>query len=169
MGYLYSGIQAILELTGLPGSLSEAVMKGIFEVTLGAKAAGSAPGEISLVSKTAIAAFVLSWAGLSVHAQIVSLLSNTNLRYFPFLAARFIHGLLSAALVLLLWKPLQPVGDHLSVFLPDSYASAPHSSWLLWVMPTSALVFTFTFVIIAGLFSAYTVIKFIVRRLANVK
>jgi hypothetical protein len=57
----------------------------------------------------------------------------------------------------------------MSVFLPDSYASAPHSSWLLWVMPTSALVFTFTFVIIAGLFSAYTVIKFIVRRLANVK
>jgi sporulation integral membrane protein YlbJ len=169
MGYLYSGIQAILELTGLPGSLSEAVMKGIFEVTLGAKAAGSAPGEISLVSKTAIAAFVLSWAGLSVHAQIVSLLSNTNLRYFPFLAARFIHGLLSAALVLLLWKPLQPVGDHLSVFLPDYYASAPHSSWLLWVMPTSALVFTFTFVIIASLFSAYTLIKFIVRKKGTVK
>jgi sporulation integral membrane protein YlbJ len=163
MGFLYSGIQAILELTGLPGSLAESVIKGIFEVTIGAKAAGSAAGEISLVSKMAIAAFVLSWAGLSVHAQIVSLLSNTNLRYFPFLAARFIHGVLAAVLVLLLWKPLQPVEAHLSVFLPDYYATAPHSSWLLWVIPVSAVVFISTFVIIAGLFSAYTLIKIVFR------
>jgi sporulation integral membrane protein YlbJ len=167
MSLLYVWIQTALQLTGLPGSLSEAVMKGLFEVTLGAKAAGSAAGDIPLVSKTAIAAFVLSWAGLSVHAQIVSLLSNTNLRYFPFMAARFIHGILSAAIVLLIWQPLQPFRGQISVFLPDYEASSPLTSFLRMVIPTSAAVFVSTFVVIAVLFTAYSFLRIMYEKVGG--
>ncbi|WP_375142998.1 hypothetical protein [Paenibacillus sp. D2_2] len=34
--------------------------------------------------KAAAAAFILSWGGLSVHAQVASILNDTDLRYLPF-------------------------------------------------------------------------------------
>ncbi|WP_225446563.1 sporulation integral membrane protein YlbJ [Paenibacillus rhizovicinus] len=104
---LGGGIRAVLGLVGMPPALSDAVVSGTFEVTLGARAAGSAAGS-GLVHQVAIAAFVLSWAGLSVHAQVASLLSRTDLRYKPFLIARLLHGFIAAALVYALWGWLGP-------------------------------------------------------------
>jgi sporulation integral membrane protein YlbJ len=99
---------SLLGLAGVPRELSQSLVDGSFEVTLGAKAAGGASSSIPLVYKAACGAFVLAWAGLSVHAQIISLLHKTNLRYGPFLLARLAHGLLSFAAVLLLWNWLKP-------------------------------------------------------------
>ncbi|HEX7055771.1 MAG TPA: sporulation integral membrane protein YlbJ [Bacilli bacterium] len=98
-------VKRLLTLADLPHSLSEAVVNGFFEVTLGAKAAGHAPGA-ELLPKAAVAAFVLSWSGLSVHAQIVSLLARTDVRYAPFLFARMAHGLISFAIVLAAWRQI---------------------------------------------------------------
>ena len=98
-----------LELLSMPAELSPSLINGIFEVTLGAKAAGAADSAIPLVHKVAMAAFVLSWAGLSVHAQIASLLTTTDLRYHPFVTARLLHGVIAAILVYALWKPLGAV------------------------------------------------------------
>lgn len=106
-------VQALMEATravfgwfGLPAALADAGIYGLFEVTLGAKAAGSA--DAGLMHRAALAAWVLSWGGLSVHAQIASLLSGTDLRYMPLLLSRLVHGFLSAALVYLLWGWLAP-------------------------------------------------------------
>jgi sporulation integral membrane protein YlbJ len=131
MGLLHAGIGAGLRLFGLPPALSQAVVSGLFEVTLGAKAAAAGAG-LPLISKTAIAAFVLSWAGLSVHAQIVSLLSRTPLRYAPFLAARFAHGALAALAVALLWTPLQPLRGSAGAAISAFAAASPaHAAWTL--------------------------------------
>ena len=99
---------SLLGLAGVPRELSQSLVDGSFEVTLGAKSAGGASASIPLVYKAACGAFVLAWAGLSVHAQIISLLHKTDLRYGPFLLARLAHGLLSFAAVLLLWNWLKP-------------------------------------------------------------
>ncbi|TYP71787.1 sporulation integral membrane protein YlbJ [Paenibacillus methanolicus] len=104
-----SGISAFMHAVGMPAALAEAVVNGLFEVTLGAKTAGAAAGS-GLLHQTAIAAFILSWGGLSVHAQVVSLLSRTALRYKPFLIARLAHGCLAALLVYALWSYLGPAG-----------------------------------------------------------
>ncbi len=157
MGFFFTVVDSLLHAAGMPSSLSAAVMNGIFEVTLGAKAAGTA--EAALISKTAIAAFVLSWAGLSVHAQIVSLLSHTNLRYTPFLTARILHGIFSAIIVLLIWEPLQPLRRQMAVFLPDADPSSLLSSWVTWVFPTSLIVFLASFAVIVVLFLAYSLLK----------
>lgn len=137
MPIVYKGIDVVLQLFGVPTALSEAVAGGIFEVTLGAKAAGSAPAPISLMHKAAIAAFILSWAGLSVHAQIISILHHTNLRYFPFVMARLIHGLLAATAVILLWEPMQSYRGATALSLPvmslsTSLPTKP-SSVLTWI------------------------------------
>lgn len=169
MSLLYSLITWALHFTGLPNELSQAVMNGLFEVTLGAKAAGGAGEAIPLASKTAIAAFVLSWAGLSVHAQIVSLLSHTNLRYLPFLVARFVHALLSAAIVLLIWEPMQPLRGHMSVFLPEFNAASPLSSVLALIFPLSGTVFLTSFVVIVFLFAAYSLLKIMYEKVGGTR
>lgn len=91
---------------GLPASLADSVIFGLFEVTLGAREAGTAG--TGLMHQVAIAAWVLSWGGLSVHAQIASLLSRTNLRYKPLLLARLLHGFIAMGLVYALWGWLSP-------------------------------------------------------------
>ncbi|WP_138495327.1 sporulation integral membrane protein YlbJ [Paenibacillus pinistramenti] len=108
MAVLYEGLQRLLPLLGLPSSLAEPFMSGIFEVTLGAKNAAAAPDGVPLAYKAAAAAFILSWGGLSVHAQVASILNATDLRYTPFLVARSIHAVLSALLLLLLWPFFGP-------------------------------------------------------------
>lgn len=101
---LYLIIEQILTVIGIPPALSHSLVGGIFEVTLGARYAGESAISIPLSFKVAAAAFILSWGGLSVHAQIASILHSTNLRYWPFMIARLIHGILAATLVLLLWN-----------------------------------------------------------------
>lgn len=95
----------LLPWFGLPPQLSEAYMHGAFEVTLGAKAA-AADSAIPLVDRIAVAAFVLSWAGLSVHAQVAGLMSSSGWRYWPFARTRFIHGLIAMLLVYVFWPLL---------------------------------------------------------------
>ncbi len=106
--FIQDTFASLLGLAGVPRELSQSLVDGSFEVTLGAKAAGGASASIPLVYKAACGAFVLAWAGLSVHAQIISLLHKTDLRYGPFLLARLTHGLLSFAAVLFLWNWLKP-------------------------------------------------------------
>ncbi|GGG04968.1 sporulation integral membrane protein YlbJ [Paenibacillus abyssi] len=107
VSFLSSFIQSLFVAAGLPERLSDAIINGLFEVTLGAREAGASGG--MLIHQAAIAAWVLSWAGLSVHAQVASLISRTDMRYKPFLIARLIHSLLSLALVYLLWGWVGPV------------------------------------------------------------
>ncbi|WP_227011574.1 sporulation integral membrane protein YlbJ [Paenibacillus lutimineralis] len=105
MSFFYSTVQGMLAILHLPPELAQAFVGGTFEVTLGAKAS-AAPADVPLMFKAAAAAFILSWGGLSVHAQVASILNDADLRYLPFFFARLIHAFLAAALMLLAWKPL---------------------------------------------------------------
>lgn len=101
-----SALHTLLLTAGFPGQLSAPVINGLFEVTLGAKAA--AESGAPLIHQAAIAAWALSWAGLSVHAQTASILSHTDIRFKPFLVARALHSVISFVLVYLLWGVLGP-------------------------------------------------------------
>src|SRR5690606_8561551 len=80
MGGLYTAVNLVLQRAHFPPELSQAVVNGLFEVTLGVRTSAEAGAHLSMMSKAAIGAFILSWAGLSVHAQVMSLLSRTDLR-----------------------------------------------------------------------------------------
>ncbi|WP_181592480.1 nucleoside recognition domain-containing protein [Paenibacillus sp. YN15] len=131
LGFIQDTFGGLLGLAGVPRELAQSLVDGSFEVTLGTKAAGGASASIPLVYKAACGAFVLAWAGLSVHAQIISLVHKTDLRYGPFLLARLAHGLLSFGAVLLLWNRLKPEPAPAFALL----ASPGAASWLrpgLW-------------------------------------
>lgn len=120
MNLTYAIFAFILQLVHLPTTLSPPFVNGLFEVTLGSRAVGGASPSIPLIHKVAIASFILSWAGLCVHAQITSLLTQTNLRYTPFVIARFIHGLIATLLVYLLWIPTEAWRAAIDLAIPVS-------------------------------------------------
>lgn len=137
LGVLYQMTEQLLTFMNLPPSLSQSLVGGLFEVTLGAKEAGGAGTAVPLVYKAAAAAFVLSWGGLSVHAQIMSILSNTPMRYGPFLFARAIHALIAPVLVLLLWVPLMgqsawPVISETSASPLTTAIYSPNAGQIIW-------------------------------------
>ncbi|MCQ6559147.1 sporulation integral membrane protein YlbJ [Paenibacillus mendelii] len=109
IGTIAELFRIVMSTLGMPASLSEAVVNGLFEVTLGARTAGESTSS-GLIHQVAIAAFILSWGGMSVHAQVVSLLSRTDLRYRPFLIARLVHGVIAVLLVYILWNSMAPTG-----------------------------------------------------------
>jgi sporulation integral membrane protein YlbJ len=136
MNLTYAAFAYLLQLVNLPTQLSPSFVNGLFEVTLGAKAVGGAAPSIPLIHKAAIASFILSWAGLCVHAQITSLLTQTNLRYTPFVIARFIHGLIAILLVYILWIPTEALRASIQLGLPVSSMITFNPSFQLSFMIT---------------------------------
>jgi len=164
MNIFYIGINAVLQLFDVPLPLSQAVANGFFEVTLGAKAAGGAGTHISLVYKVAIAAFILSWAGLSVHAQVVSLLHRTNLRYTPFCAARLLHSFMAFTAVLVLWEPMQSYRGAVAAFIPVMDDRSPLTTLWRLTLPWGIAVFGAVIVTLILLFVLHFLVKQCMKR-----
>lgn len=99
-------LHALLSAFGLPSQVSHSFVAGMFEVTLGAQAVGELSGAVPLMWKAAIASAIVSWGGWSVHAQVASILSSTDIRFSPYLVARALHAFLAAGMTVVLWSPL---------------------------------------------------------------
>lgn len=99
-------VKILFMLIGIPADLSLAAVAGIFEITLGSQLS-SETANVALVHKVALAGAIIAWSGLSVHAQVASLISKTDLRYLPYLIARLMHACFTAWFTYLLWKPYQ--------------------------------------------------------------
>ena len=44
----------------------------------------------------------LSFGGLSIHSQILSLICDTKIKYFPYLVARILHAMIAGSIILIL-------------------------------------------------------------------
>jgi hypothetical protein len=75
----------------------QGVLNGIFEMTQGLKYISLL--DIPLKIKATLMTFLLSFGGLSSHMQVMSILSDTKIKYFPYLVARLIHSLLSSLII----------------------------------------------------------------------
>lgn len=78
-------------------SFYQSILNGFFEMTQGLKYVSLE--EIPLKLKSTISVMIISFGGLSVHMQIISILSDTKIKYFPFLTARIIHTVISSLLL----------------------------------------------------------------------
>ncbi|CAM3453551.1 nucleoside recognition domain-containing protein [Hydrogenibacillus schlegelii] len=110
-------------LLGLPEAVAPALVRGLFEVTLGAEAAAAAPvpPEVSLQAVSAI----LAWAGGSVQAQVGALIARSDLRFRPFFFARILHAVLAAAVFRLVWRFWAHLNPELAAPAPAVFAVAP--------------------------------------------
>ena len=108
-----SGAAALLSLAGFEGEWARRLVAGLLELSSGVS---SLQGGAGLAGRVSMAAFMLGWAGLSVHCQVLSFLVDSGLSARVYLAGKLCHGLIAAALTWGLTRlfPLSaPVADYL--------------------------------------------------------
>ncbi len=77
----------------------QCIIDGFLEMTQGIKY--TADLSIAIKIKAVLMTMYLSFGGISVHMQTISILSDTDIRYFPYFVARLLHAGLSSFLVYL--------------------------------------------------------------------
>lgn len=97
---------AVLGLFQLSPDLSAALSAGLFEMTLGAQTA--AESQAFLLQKLMVISFILGWSGLSIQAQVSSILASQTISARLYCLCRPVQGFLAA-----LYIPL------LTVLFPD--------------------------------------------------
>jgi sporulation integral membrane protein YlbJ len=98
--YILPLVEGGLKMLGLDPELAAAVIKGFFEIDLGTMAA--AQTKAALGDKLIVSAVVIAWSGLSVLGQVISVIHGTDLRIWPFISARVLHGLIAGLYTYLL-------------------------------------------------------------------
>lgn len=74
----------------------QSILNGLFEMTQGLKYVSIL--DIPLKIKGTLSVMFISFGGISVHMQLISILSDTKIKYFPFLVARILHTCFSSLL-----------------------------------------------------------------------
>lgn len=103
---------ALLPL-GFSPDIMPALASGLFEITIGSKIASESLAP--LPQQVAVVGMILAWSGLSVHAQVAAMVSETDIRMFPFICARIAHAVLAAFYTVFLFGPAIPATSSLAV------------------------------------------------------
>ncbi|MEL7564511.1 MAG: sporulation integral membrane protein YlbJ [Dehalobacterium sp.] len=141
--YIEKIIALIFYPLHFPDSLITALSGGLFEMTMGAKMVGESiaplPQQIIAVS------MIMGWSGLCIHAQIVGIISESDLRFLPFFLTRIAHMILSGLFAYLLIK--NQAISVVNMIVPDvhvnsiSYVLIPFGLCLFSVLITICTVF----------------------------
>lgn len=95
---VFTAIARLLSLMGVSSRYAPQLVAGLLELTSGVSSLG---GVASSAGSISMAAFMLGWAGLSVHCQVLCFLIDSGLSARTYLLGKFLHGLISAALTYL--------------------------------------------------------------------
>ena len=96
MSALSGALGTLLRPLGFGPEWAEKLLIGAIEMSSGVWSLQSASG--TLTGKMAMAAFILGWAGVSVHCQVLSFIGASGLSTRPYLLGKLLHGAVSAAL-----------------------------------------------------------------------
>lgn len=118
----------ILSLLQFNQALAFPWLSGFFEITVGSKLVSDLQ-QTDMLEKAMIVGFILGFSGFSVQAQVASLLADTDIRFAPFFAARWLHGLLAMFLTYILWEPLYVRQAERPVFTGDTAVSFMKTGW----------------------------------------
>ena len=80
----------------MPLPILQAFLNGLFEMTLGCQGTIQAVSELN--QQVALLALLMGWSGLSVFAQVAGFISETDLRFSPFVVARTLQGIIALGL-----------------------------------------------------------------------
>jgi sporulation integral membrane protein YlbJ len=90
-------IGLILGPLGFDSRWAERLLTGIMELSSGVWSLNDAAGQ--LTASVAMAAFMLGWAGLSVHSQVLSFIGSSGLSVRTYICGKLLQGILSAGFV----------------------------------------------------------------------
>ena len=92
---------------------AQRLLTGLLELSSGVAAL---TGDGSLTGRVSMAAFLLGWAGISVHCQVLSFLEESGLSTRTYIGGKLLHGLFSAGLTALLLRAF-PLKESVSSYL----------------------------------------------------
>lgn len=92
----------IYHLFGIHTGLVNPTLAGLLELDIGT-AQAAAVHAAPLIQRLALVSGIIAWSGLAVHAQVASVLTNTDIRMTPYFLARFLHGILAAVITVVLY------------------------------------------------------------------
>lgn len=118
-----------LSLLGFQPEWARRLAAGLLELSSGVS---SLSGGSGLAGRVSMAAFMLGWAGISVHCQVLSFLIDSGLSARTYLAGKLCHGIIAAGLTWLLTR-LIPLSEPVSSYLiqqTESIASLDFSTAL---------------------------------------
>ncbi|MEG0908955.1 MAG: hypothetical protein RSH78_01175 [Bacilli bacterium] len=75
----------------------QSIINGILEMTQGLKYISVL--DIPLKVKAVLSTMIISFGGFSAHLQVMSILSDTEIKYFPYFISRVIHSLIASILI----------------------------------------------------------------------
>ncbi|WP_274434184.1 sporulation integral membrane protein YlbJ [Alicyclobacillus sp. ALC3] len=102
MALIGAPIAFIYHIFGINGGLVPPTIAGALEIDVGA-AQTAAVVAAPMVQKLALVSAIIAWSGLSVHAQVASVLTQTDIRMRPYFLARVLHAGLAAVVTVVLY------------------------------------------------------------------
>ena len=141
MGLAARGLSALLTPLGMSQPWAQRLLTGLLELSSGVSSLSQGSG---LSGRLPLAAFMLGWAGLSVHCQVLAFLGDSGLSMGTYLAGKLLHGGISAALTALVLKKL-PLADTAASYLTQqvetiagldfrqALAMSSLSAWAVWL------------------------------------
>ncbi len=104
---------------GLDQAWAEKLLTGVLEISSGV---WTLAGSGALAGRLSMAAFMLGWAGFSVHCQVLSFIGDSGLSVRTYLAGKLLHGGLSVLLTAALaW--IFPLREPVTAYLADQVAA----------------------------------------------
>lgn len=100
ISYMAGFLAWLLHDLGVEEAVAESILTGIIEMTSGVWSLRDMAA--SLGSRLCMAAFILGWAGLSVHCQVLSFIGSSGLSTKTYFFGKLLHGIISAILIYVL-------------------------------------------------------------------
>lgn len=171
-GFISHGILFLLSPFGIDKSLSSPIAGGLFEITIGSKLISST--QALLQQKIIAAAGIIGWSGFSIHAQVASMISTTDLNMKTYMVSKMFHGILSSIYSYAMIKLIKTPGilGSIEAFLYNgAVPRQPEAGWfstLTWGFGKfiDSVMLLFVFAFLCSVISRYSVVKRRSRRSA---
>ena len=152
----------ILIPLGLSPEVLSALASGFFEMTIGTKLAteASAPEFHRLLA----VAMILGWSGLSIHAQVASMIAKTDIKMKIFILTRIAHATLATFFTWLFYKPLD---SDTNLTIPATGPILPFDFSPLMVVTSSFVIMLFSVVSLLLFGFGITFLMRIMKRLSQ--
>ncbi|HHU32248.1 MAG TPA: sporulation integral membrane protein YlbJ [Clostridia bacterium] len=102
LGILKNFFSLVLSNLQLDDSLLHALSCGFIEMTIGTKLASETTA--NLEQQLLVASLILGWLGLSIHAQAISMVADTDIDVRPYLIGRVLHSIFAVLWLTVLLK-----------------------------------------------------------------
>ena len=107
-------LSSLLSPLGMDQTWAERLLTGLVEVSSGV----SSLRDGTLSGRLSMAAFMLGWAGVSVHCQVLAFLGDSGLSVRTYVIGKLLHGGISAILTTALFQVI-PLSNPVSVYLAE--------------------------------------------------